>query len=114
MIAGKSEKEANENAKEVLSYLKLENRLEHRPGELSGGEQQRVAIARGIVNSPAVLLADEPTGNLDPHTSDEVFELLLNTGKKIGLSVLVVTHNHELAKRMDKTVKLDEGLIIDQ
>ncbi len=112
LIAGKSSKEAQKNATEILKFLGLGARMKHRPSELSGGEQQRVAIARAIVNKPALLLADEPTGNLDPETSADVFELLLKTAKSIGLAMLIVTHNHELASKMDRVVTLKEGALV--
>lgn len=106
MIAGMSKKEAEKNAAEVLGALGLSARVNHRPARLSGGEQQRVAIARALANQPSLLLADEPTGNLDPHTSDQVFQMFLKLAKERGLSLLVATHNMELAARMDRTVKL--------
>lgn len=112
LIAGQGAAESRRNAREILTYLGLGNRLEHRPSELSGGEQQRVAIARAIVNKPSILLADEPTGNLDPQTSAEVFKILMKTAKSVGLAMLIVTHNHELASQMDKVVTLKDGMII--
>ncbi len=112
IIAGKPKKEAQDNAIEILKFMGLGKRLQHRPSELSGGEQQRVAIARAIVNKPSLLLADEPTGNLDPETADEVFSLLVETTKAIGLSMLIVTHNMELTKRMDKVVTIKDGAIV--
>lgn len=114
LIEGKSAREANINAKDILKFLGLGNRLTHRPSELSGGEQQRVAIARAIVNRPALLLADEPTGNLDPETSAEVFELLIKTAKSIGLAMLIVTHNHDLASKMDRVVTLKDGAVVNK
>ena len=93
--------------------MKLDNRLTHRPAELSGGEQQRVAIARALANTPKMLLADEPTGNLDPKTADIVFEALMNIIKETGLAALVATHNMELAKSMDKQVGLEEGRLVE-
>jgi lipoprotein-releasing system ATP-binding protein len=87
--------------------------LKHRPSELSGGEQQRVAIARAVANSPGILLADEPTGNLDMHTADHVFEALSTLVKATGLAALIATHNMDLAKRMNRRVTLSEGLIIE-
>jgi lipoprotein-releasing system ATP-binding protein len=112
MISKIKRKEAEKRAKEVLKYLGLSKRLDHRPAQLSGGEQQRVAIARAIVNRPSLLLADEPTGNLDPHTSKEVFTLLMNAAKEMDLCVLVVTHNMSLAAQMDRRVTLQEGAIV--
>ncbi len=113
LIAGKKRKEAEERAKWLLSRLGLEKRLKHRPSALSGGEQQRVAIARALANAPKLLLADEPTGNLDPKTSDIVFAELLNIVKETGLSALIATHNFDLAEKMDRKVTLHEGKIID-
>ena len=113
MIAGIQRKNAAKRAQEVLKSLWLGKREQHRPSELSGGEQQRVAIARAIVNNPSILLADEPTGNLDPHTAANVFELLLETTRAAGLSVLMVTHNMELAKKVDRIVTLKEGDLVE-
>ncbi|MBQ8785249.1 MAG: ABC transporter ATP-binding protein [Alphaproteobacteria bacterium] len=113
LIAGKNYNEAEDRAKWLLDKMKLADRFKHRPAELSGGEQQRVAIARSLANTPKLLLADEPTGNLDPKTSDIVFEALLNIIKETGLSALVATHNMELAKAMDKQVGLKDGQLVD-
>lgn len=109
MIAGKSKKQAEEQAEKLLEAVSLAKRAQHRPAELSGGEQQRVAIARALANQPRLLLADEPTGNLDPETSDQVFNLLLDEVRKSGLSALIATHNPTLAARMDRTVTLKQG-----
>lgn len=106
MLAGVNKKLARERALELLSYMQLEGRGEHRPNQLSGGEQQRVAIARAVANVPMVLLADEPTGNLDPATSEHVFNLLRRLLKHTGLSALIATHNYELARKMDRVVTL--------
>lgn len=113
LIAGKSYKAAKERAKWLLDKMKLDGRFTHRPAELSGGEQQRVAIARALANTPKLLLADEPTGNLDPKTSDIVFEALLNIIKETGLAALIATHNMELAKSMDKQVSLQDGQLVE-
>ena len=113
LIAGVKYKEAADKAKWLLKKMGLEKRIKHRPAELSGGEQQRVAIARALANAPKLLLADEPTGNLDPKTSEVVFAELLNIVKETGLSALVATHNFELADRMDRKVKLEGGKLID-
>lgn len=113
IIAGVKYKEAAEKARWLLNRLGLGEREDHRPAELSGGEQQRVAIARALANTPKLLLADEPTGNLDPNTSDNVFYTLLDVVKETGLSALVATHNIELAHKMDKEVTLKDGKIID-
>lgn len=113
MIAGVAKDQATIRAKLLLDSLGLSERYEHRPGMLSGGEQQRVAIARALANKPALLLADEPTGNLDPHTADSVFDSLLKLSKDHGLAGLVATHNPDLAKRMDRVVRLDEGVLVE-
>ena len=113
LIAGKKKSLAEDRAKWLLEKMKLDNRLSHRPAELSGGEQQRVAIARALANTPKLLLADEPTGNLDPRTADLVFDALLNIIKETGLAALVATHNMELAKAMDKQVALQNGKLAE-
>lgn len=113
LIAGKKAREAEERAKWLLSRLGLEKRLKHRPAALSGGEQQRVAIARALANAPKLLLADEPTGNLDPKTSEIVFAELVSIVKETGLSALIATHNFELADKMDRKVTLSDGKVID-
>jgi len=113
LIDGVKEKQARDRAKWLLSRMGLEKRMSHRPAELSGGEQQRVAIARALANMPKLLLADEPTGNLDPKTSETVFAELLGIVKETGLSALVATHNFDLADRMDRKIKLDNGQLID-
>ncbi|MEZ5871958.1 MAG: ABC transporter ATP-binding protein [Nitratireductor sp.] len=111
LIRGVSRKVAGERAMELLEYMKIGERAQHRPAELSGGEQQRVAIARAVANAPRLLLADEPTGNLDPETSSHVFSMLETLVRSTGLSALVATHNHELARRMDRCVTLNHGRI---
>ena len=113
LIAGVDSRTAREKACWLLERLGLSKRLKHRPAELSGGEQQRVAIARALANSPKLLLADEPTGNLDPKTSESVFLELLSIVKETGLSALIATHNFELADKMDRKVKLQDGKLID-
>ncbi|MCG6857380.1 MAG: ABC transporter ATP-binding protein [Salaquimonas sp.] len=113
MIAGLSRAVARERAHELLDYLKIGNRADHRPAELSGGERQRVAIARAVANSPRLLLADEPTGNLDPATSTHVFATLESLVRQTGLTALIATHNHDLARRMDRSVTLDNGAVVD-
>ncbi len=112
MIAGKNRKEAEGRAVELLSGLKLEHRLTHRPARLSGGEQQRVAIARALANKPRLLLADEPTGNLDPETSNGVFEMLTEMVRNAGIGAMIATHNMDLAERMDRILELKGGRII--
>jgi lipoprotein-releasing system ATP-binding protein len=113
MIAGYSKREAGERATQLLEYLGLAARGKHRPAELSGGEQQRVAIARAVANGPGVLLADEPTGNLDPKTASHVFEALDAIVRATGLATLIATHNMELASRMDRRVTLRDGLVAE-
>jgi lipoprotein-releasing system ATP-binding protein len=113
MIAGLSRREAKDRAQQLLDYLGLAARGKHRPAELSGGEQQRVAIARAVANGPAILLADEPTGNLDPKTAHHVFEALASIVRATGLATLIATHNMELASRMDRRVTLHEGLLVE-
>ena len=111
MIRGLARRESRARAVELLSYLGLKERLEHRPAQLSGGEQQRVAIARAVANAPRVLLADEPTGNLDASTADQVFRQLLALVRETGMAGLIATHNPELAARMDRTVHLKDGVL---
>lgn len=113
MIRGLGKKVANERAAELLGYLGLGERVKHRPAEMSGGEQQRVAIARAVANSPRLLLADEPTGNLDPKTADHVFGALTQLIRATGLAALVATHNLELASRMDRRVALRDGVVVE-
>lgn len=113
MIRGLSSSEARKRASELLSYLGLKERLEHRPSELSGGEQQRVSIARAVANAPRILLADEPTGNLDPHTADRVFDTLTQLVKASGLAAIIATHNLDLAARMDRRVTIRDGVVVE-
>jgi lipoprotein-releasing system ATP-binding protein len=113
MVRGLPSTEARNRASELLSYLGLKERLTHRPAELSGGEQQRVAIARAVANAPRLLLADEPTGNLDPRTSDHVFNALSQLIKQSGLTVVLATHNMEIAARMDRRVTIRDGLVVE-
>lgn len=113
MIRGLGRREARRRASELLSYLGLKARLTHRPAELSGGEQQRVAIARAVANAPRILLADEPTGNLDPHTADRVFDTMRQLVRASGLAAIVATHNLDLAQRMDRRVTIRDGAIIE-
>ncbi len=113
LIRGLKRGEAVERAAEILSYLGLKERMTHRPAELSGGEQQRVAIARAVANAPRILLADEPTGNLDPHTSDHVFAALMQLVKATSVAMLIATHNMELAARMDRRVTIRDGQVIE-
>ena len=114
MIRGLSRAGGASSARPICSsYLGLKERLTHRPAELSGGEQQRVAIARAVANAPRILLADEPTGNLDPHTSEHVFSALTQLVQASGLAVVVATHNMEIAGRMDRRVTLRDGLVVE-
>ena len=110
-IAGISKAEARDHAADLLESLGLAERLDHRPAQLSGGEQQRVAMARAMANSPSVLLADEPTGNLDESTADVVLDILLNAIRTRGLAAVVATHNMEIANRMDRCVRLHDGVL---
>jgi lipoprotein-releasing system ATP-binding protein len=111
-IAGRTRAQARERAEELLGRMGLSHRLHHRPKKLSGGEQQRVAIARAIANGPKILLADEPTGNLDMTTADTVFNEMLKLVRDTGLSAVVATHNLDLAAKMDRSVRLVEGKLI--
>jgi len=112
MVAGNVHNAAAKRAQELLEAVGLGQRAGHRPGKLSGGEQQRVAIARALANRPKLLIADEPTGNLDPHTAEGVFDLLKSLTRAEGLAVLVATHNLDLALRMDRVVTLREGKLV--
>ena len=112
LIAGLPKQEALERAEQLLTFLGLGKRLTHRPAELSGGEQQRVAIARAVANAPRLLLADEPTGNLDPHTAAHVFQTLVAIVRASRLAALIATHNMELAAKMDRRVTIREGLVV--
>ena len=109
--AGRGRQEALDHAATLLDKVGLADRASHRPAELSGGEQQRVAICRALSNDPKVLLADEPTGNLDPETSGRVFDMLMQVVRETGLAALIATHNHALAERMDRIVRLESGRI---
>ena len=113
MIRGLPRREANARAAELLSYLGLKDRLTHRPAELSGGEQQRVAIARAVANAPRILLADEPTGNLDVHTAGHVFGTLNQLVRASGIAAIIATHNMELAAQMDRRVTIRDGLVVE-
>jgi lipoprotein-releasing system ATP-binding protein len=113
-IAGAPRHEASVVARRLLALVGLGERMDHRPAQLSGGEQQRVAIARSLANRPRVLLADEPTGNLDPRTADGVFEMLIGLVRSEGLSALIATHNYDLSKKMDRTLLLDKGLLVER
>lgn len=112
MLRGVSKQDASTRANELLSFMGILERADHRPSELSGGEQQRVAIARAVANRPKLLLADEPTGNLDPETSSRVFKMLQELVRNTGLAALIATHNHDLAREMDRAVTLENGKIV--
>ena len=113
MIRGLARAEAAKRAAELLSYLGLKERLTHRPAELSGGEQQRVAIARAVANAPRILLADEPTGNLDVRTSERVFAALDQLVRASGLAAVIATHNLDIAAQMDRRVTIRDGLVVE-
>lgn len=112
-VAGVGRAEAHNRALKLLESVGLEKRADHYPSQLSGGEQQRVAIARALVNRPALLLADEPTGNLDPKTAEDVFQVMLQTIRSLKIGALVVTHNAELAARMDRVLQLKDGAVFE-
>ena len=112
-IAGVSKGKAADEARRLLDLVGLSGRLDHRPAQLSGGEQQRVAIARALANKPQILLADEPTGNLDPKTADLVFEVLLGIVRAEGLAAVIATHNHRLINYTDRTLLMHEGKLVD-
>ena len=111
-IAGAKRKDTEQKAIELLKSLGLGERMQNKPHQLSGGEQQRVAVARALINNPDIVMADEPTGNLDPVTSDQVFAALMALVRETGLSALIATHNMELAARMDRVVRLDKGRVV--
>jgi lipoprotein-releasing system ATP-binding protein len=113
MIRGLKRSETIKRSTEILAYLGLADRIKHRPAELSGGEQQRVAIARAVANAPRALLADEPTGNLDPNTADHVFQALMQLVKATNVAMLIATHNMALAGRMDRRVSIVDGHIVE-
>jgi lipoprotein-releasing system ATP-binding protein len=114
LILGLPRTEAEERAKQLLGSLGIAERADHRPAQLSGGEQQRVAIARAVANGPRLLLADEPTGNLDPPTAERVFEQLLGLVRQSGVAALIATHNLDLAARMDRTLRLKDGTLVEE
>ena len=115
MIAGSARKpESRARALELLAMVGLAKRASHRPAQLSGGEQQRVAIVRALANAPRVLIGDEPTGNLDTHTADDVTNALISIVRNVGLGALIATHNLELARRMDRIVTLEDGVLVER
>lgn len=112
-IAGTGKKEAEAKAMELLKYLELPDRAQHKPAELSGGEQQRVAVARSLINSPAVVFADEPSGNLDSATAASLHKLFFRLREELNQSFVIVTHNNELAQMTDRTLRMADGLIVN-
>ncbi len=112
LISGKSKTQANNVANKLLASMQLSDRSTHRPARLSGGEQQRVAVARALANGPRLLLADEPTGNLDHDSAEQVFNLLVELVKKTGVAALIATHNTELAGKMDRVLRLENGILV--
>ncbi|RCW29289.1 ABC transporter ATP-binding protein [Marinilabilia salmonicolor] len=113
LIARKSEKDSKERALKLLNYLGLSDRLEHKPAELSGGEKQRVAVARALVNDPLVVFADEPSGNLDSRNQDELMDLFVDLRKQFNQTFVIVTHDQHLADKADRTVHIVDGVIVD-
>jgi lipoprotein-releasing system ATP-binding protein len=112
IIAGGDERQYSEKARDLLERIGLGNRMHHKPGELSGGEQQRVAVARALIMEPELVLADEPTGNLDSHTGGEVFDLLLELNAQMRTTLIIVTHNEEFARRMPRCITLRDGAVV--
>ena len=112
LIAGKDTRKSTQKAKEILTYLQLTDRMEHKPSELSGGEKQRVAVARALINDPALILADEPSGSLDSKNRDELHKLLFDLREKFGLTIVIVTHDSELAALSDRVIEMKDGSII--
>ena len=114
LIQGVDKKQAEQKARVLLTSVGLEHRIHHKPAQMSGGERQRVAIARALVNQPKLVLADEPTGNLDKENSEQVFQLFLSLNRELGTSLVVVTHDLELASRFDRIIRLDDGKVVEQ
>ena len=114
LIAGRKAYDAKKDAAEILSRVGLSDRMSHKPSELSGGEQQRVAIARALAAKPAIILADEPTGNLDSRTSQDVLSLMKVTGKKYAQTMVMITHNEEIAQLADRMIRIEDGLVVSR
>jgi lipoprotein-releasing system ATP-binding protein len=112
LIGGQSVEEARQHATKLLQRVGLGHRVEHKPGEISGGERQRAAVARALINKPGVVLADEPTGNLDSKTAEDVFQLMLELNQELNVSFLIVTHDHELAGKMGRVLHMEDGVIV--
>ena len=112
LIAGRNKKRSEEKALEILSMLELEERAHHKPNQLSGGEQQRVAVARAMINSPSIMLADEPSGNLDSKNGEKLHEILIKLNKEFAQTIIVVTHNKDLANITDRKLEIKDGVII--
>ncbi|WP_242928614.1 ABC transporter ATP-binding protein [Pontibacter vulgaris] len=113
-LAGRPEKEVRERAKELLHMLNLSHRLDHKPSELSGGEQQRTAVARALINSPRIIFADEPSGNLDSHNAQELHEIFFRLREEFNQTFVIVTHNQQLAAMADRTLEMKDGLIVQE